>query len=57
MSNWHGGKGSSYRPTNSDAYAKNWDKIFNGEYRDDQLSDNPCEEDKSDVENDEKKVD
>ena len=27
---WHGGKGSRPRPlTDSDAYAKNWEKIFN----------------------------
>jgi len=41
MSKWHGGKGSIYRPTDSDAYADNWTKIFNGEYQDDQLPDNP----------------
>lgn len=28
---WHGGKGSAMRPsTDSDAYSKNWDRIFNG---------------------------
>jgi hypothetical protein len=26
---WHGGKGSTYRNTDSDAYAKNWERIFN----------------------------
>ena len=25
---WHGGKGSRSRVTNSDAYRDNWDKIF-----------------------------
>lgn len=58
MSKWHGGKGSSPRPlVDTDAYTKNWDRIFNGEYSDDQLSDNPCEEINDSVENDEKKVD
>lgn len=26
---WHGGKGSSFRVTDSDAYSKNWERIFN----------------------------
>tara|TARA_R100001510_G_C7521822_1_gene116992 strand:- start:436 stop:624 length:189 start_codon:yes stop_codon:yes gene_type:complete len=28
-SNWHGGKGSSRRISNEQAYRDNWDKIFN----------------------------
>ena len=28
---WHGGKGSSPRKIDSDAYSKNWDRIFNSE--------------------------
>lgn len=46
MSNkWHGGKGSRYRPTDSDAYAGNWTRIFNGgkEWPDFPLPDNPVE--------------
>jgi len=30
---WHGGKGSVYRKVDSDAFSKNWDKIFNSEYK------------------------
>ena len=26
---WHGGKGSVYRVVDTDAYSKNWDRIFN----------------------------
>ena len=29
MSNWHGGKGSKQRPTDSKKYQDNWDAIFN----------------------------
>ena len=29
MSNWHGGKGSKQRPTDSKKYRDNWDAIFN----------------------------
>lgn len=28
MSNWHGGKGSSPRPTDKEKYNENWDRIF-----------------------------
>ncbi len=28
MSNWHGGKGSSQRPTDSKKFSDNWDRIF-----------------------------
>jgi hypothetical protein len=28
-SKWHGGKGSQPRPVDTDAYAKNWSRIFN----------------------------
>ena len=40
---WHGGKGSSYRLTDSDAYAKNWTRIFDSgkEWPDFPLPDNP----------------
>ena len=26
---WHGGKGSTFRPVDPDAFATNWDRIFN----------------------------
>jgi hypothetical protein len=29
MSKWHGGKGSSPRPTDKKKFDENWDKIFN----------------------------
>jgi hypothetical protein len=29
MGKWHGGKGSQPRPVDTDAYAKNWTRIFN----------------------------
>lgn len=29
MSRWHGGKGSTRRPTNTEAYNDGWDRIFN----------------------------
>ena len=28
---WHGGKGSTMRPGNSQAYKDNWDRIFGGD--------------------------
>jgi hypothetical protein len=28
-SKWHGGKGSDPRPVDTDAYSKNWERIFN----------------------------
>lgn len=28
MSKWHGGKGSSQRPTDTKKYQDNWDRIF-----------------------------
>lgn len=32
---WHGGKGSAPRPIiDSDAYSKNWEKIFNNKKHD-----------------------
>lgn len=29
MSEWHGGKGSKPRPTDTKKYQDNWDRIFN----------------------------
>lgn len=43
---WHGGKGSAQRPlTDSDAYSKNWARIFNDgkEWPDFPIPDNPVE--------------
>jgi hypothetical protein len=35
VSKWHGGKGSAPRPViDSDAYSKNWEKIFNSKVHD-----------------------
>ena len=34
MSKWHGGKGSSFRKVNTDAFSANWDRIFKNEEND-----------------------